>query len=283
MARPKNTDGEKRTVRIAFMVSESEDQELRALAKAHGFDQYSMFVRSASLGKIVVDRSRIATSHAVPSESKPLAMDNTPVRDHDWVQTATAEQLREALKEWKKNPNAVPVILESTVQHDSFYDVRVDQWLRTSDGKPKFGQEKPGRAYHKPIIIQSDVGILEEADDKSETKPPHKTAEERDKAAEKEKARLKAEELKRTLPTLTADNFYTVTKPLEGWERWIARFDVMSAEERAKLEDKDWEKTQAREARQAAEWEAEQEAKRQAELGDADEEYEEDDESEEAS
>ena len=59
MARPKNTDGEKRSVRIAFMVSESEEQEIRTLAKAHGFDQHGAFIRSASLGKIPVDRGKV--------------------------------------------------------------------------------------------------------------------------------------------------------------------------------------------------------------------------------
>jgi len=164
------TDEDKQTARFGFTCTETEAKEIRALAKAHGINQHSVFVRLACLGIIPVDRNRIATTSAmtaaIPSEAKP------------------SEAIPSELPPW-------------------------------------------------------------------------------DPVAQKEQDQRKAEELKRTLPTLTAENFYTVTKPLEGWERRVARHDVMSAEERAKLDDIDWEKTQAREAREAAEREAAERAAEQ--------------------
>jgi len=133
MARPKNTNEEKRLVRIAFMVSESEEQEIRALAKAHGFDQHGAFIRSASLGKIPVDRDKVMMT------AFPLA---------------TTASLSDIVS-WADDPSATPVLMEYEAQYsETFYDGRVDQELRISDGKPADGSpEKPEHLYHKPLVV----------------------------------------------------------------------------------------------------------------------------------
>ena len=204
MARPKNTDGETRTVRIAFMVSESEEQELRALATAHGFDQYGMFIRSASLGKIPVDRSKIETVNSLSLTAKagsPMAMGAVP--------TDIENRLAQLQKRYTQLLNYLDV----------------DQGLLDSiDGDD--GDENDEN------VLPPDVKPTQRM----------KTDEEWD-AEEK----LKQAELEKSLPPLTADNFYSATDHLEPWERAIARLNILPAAERKKLDDIGLAKTEARE------------------------------------
>ena len=57
--RPKKLPSELQSSVLRFSCTEAEEKEIRALAKAHGFNQYGTFVRLATLGKIQVDRSLI--------------------------------------------------------------------------------------------------------------------------------------------------------------------------------------------------------------------------------
>ena len=68
MTLPKNED-EKQTARFGFTCTEAEAKEIRALAKAHGISQHSVFIRLACLGIIPVDRSKIAVEGASPQET----------------------------------------------------------------------------------------------------------------------------------------------------------------------------------------------------------------------
>ena len=56
---------------------------------------------------------------------------------------------------WADDKDAVPVLLDNETQFGKnlFYDGRVNQMLRVSDGKPVAAPEKPGHVYHKPIIV----------------------------------------------------------------------------------------------------------------------------------
>ena len=56
---------------------------------------------------------------------------------------------------WVNDKNAVPVLFAWEAEHyETFYDGRVNQWLRILDGKPVDEKpEKKGHVYHKPIIV----------------------------------------------------------------------------------------------------------------------------------
>ena len=58
-ARPVKAPEEKQTSVIRFTCTKEEEKEIRALAKAHGINQHSVFARLATLGRIQVDRSLI--------------------------------------------------------------------------------------------------------------------------------------------------------------------------------------------------------------------------------
>ena len=58
-ARPFKAQEEKQTSKVAFTCTKDEEKEIRALAKAHGFNQHTVFARLATLGRIQVDRSLI--------------------------------------------------------------------------------------------------------------------------------------------------------------------------------------------------------------------------------
>jgi hypothetical protein len=57
--RPLKKPEERQSSTVAFTCTKDEVTELKALAKAHGFNQHTVFARLASLGRIQVDRSKI--------------------------------------------------------------------------------------------------------------------------------------------------------------------------------------------------------------------------------
>ena len=57
--RPKKAEEKKLTARFEVKYTEKEREEIIALSEAHGYNQYSTFIRHASLGHIQVDRSKI--------------------------------------------------------------------------------------------------------------------------------------------------------------------------------------------------------------------------------
>ena len=76
------TDDEKQTSRIGFTCTKDEEATIRALAKAHGINQHSVFVRLASLGIIQVDRSKIGLA-AVQPVSTPAKSGDSNLADLD--------------------------------------------------------------------------------------------------------------------------------------------------------------------------------------------------------
>jgi hypothetical protein len=68
--RPLKTEEQKQTARLEFKCTEKEKEEIIALSEAHGFHQYSTFVRLASLGKLPVDRNKIASNEQRLEEVK---------------------------------------------------------------------------------------------------------------------------------------------------------------------------------------------------------------------
>jgi len=57
--RPTKKPEDRQSELIQFSCTKSEKAEILALAKEHGINQHTVFVRLASLGRIQVDRSKI--------------------------------------------------------------------------------------------------------------------------------------------------------------------------------------------------------------------------------
>jgi hypothetical protein len=58
-ARPRKQKNDIQSSRVVFTCTKAEEKEIRALAKAHGFNQHSVFARLACLGRIQIDRTKI--------------------------------------------------------------------------------------------------------------------------------------------------------------------------------------------------------------------------------
>jgi hypothetical protein len=130
VGRPKSSKSTKRDRRIAFAVSEAEEQKIRELADYYGFDQLGTFARVLCLGNVKLGGSR---SHVMEGASPPPQL--SPAMSVPTVPVApvanTAEEAIEVSTGILPTDNT-PLVLVAEAFHGQYF-------VRDSEGKTVAG------------------------------------------------------------------------------------------------------------------------------------------------